>query len=180
MLLPIDDFDFLFEIWVINVNFEQETVQLCFWQTVRTFLLHRILCCQNNKWQIHHILMSVNGYLTFFHHLKQCRLCFCWCTVNLINQNHVRENWPFFEFEFGGFHIKDRSSQNITRHQIWCELYSAETYIQGLCQEFRGNGLSNTRNTFNQGMSIGQDGRNQHINHAFLSNNYLADFIFNE
>jgi hypothetical protein len=66
--------------------------------------------------------MSVNGNLSFFHHLKQGSLCFGRGAVDLIYQHDIAEDGAFIELERGLFRIKDRCTKHIAWHQVGCEL----------------------------------------------------------
>ncbi len=80
------DLQFLFRCVVAHNQFHHEAVQLGFGKIVRPLLLYGVLCRHYEKRQIDFETLFANRYLTFLHHLQQCRLHLRRCTVDLIGQ----------------------------------------------------------------------------------------------
>src|SRR5579863_7912161 len=131
------DFDFFFQRRVTNINFKKKTIELCFRQTICPFLLNRVLCCHYHKRRTQLKSLPVDRYLSFFHHFKQCSLCFCWRTVYFVNQYDIAENRTWFKLKTALTRIENRGPDNITWHQIRSKLNTRKINRNGFAKQFR-------------------------------------------
>ena len=72
---------------------------------------------------------AVNAYLTLFHHLEQGSLRFGRSTVDLVHQYDIGKDRSLMKVKIIGFHIEHSGTQYVTRHQVRCELDTAEIRI---------------------------------------------------
>ena len=127
--MAFQDFQLIVSGWITHGHLHQETVELCLWQTIGTLLLHWVLGGEDGIEVSHRISDTIHAHLSFFHHLKQCRLGLGWSTVDFIDQDNVGEDWALMELKLLGLDIEDVGTQHITRHQVGGKLHATELGI---------------------------------------------------
>ena len=86
---------------------------------------------------------TVNADLPFFHNLEQGCLRLGGSAVYLVHQHEVGKHRSLMKAKVIGFHVEDRSTQHITRHQVRRKLNPVKSNIQhpghNLCHQRLGN-----------------------------------------
>ena len=169
---------FLLQRRIIHRYFHQKAVELRFGKFIGSLLFHRILCSKNGIKLSHLMSNTVNADLTLFHHLEQGCLCFGRSTVDLVHQYDISKDRSLMKVKLIGFHIEHSGTQHVTRHQVRCELDTAEIRInQAGCQAGK-QCLCHSRHSFYQHMTIGKDCRQYQIHRLFLTHNNGSNLIF--
>ena len=119
---------------VTNKYLEHETVLLSFRQSVGTFLLDRVLCCQNEKRLRQCPPLAACGYLLLLHRLQHGRLRLGRRPVDFVRQNNIGKDRTLQETKFastGGFvFLQDFGTRDVRGHQVRGELNPVEFQIQ--------------------------------------------------
>ena len=114
---------------------------------------------------------TVNADLPFFHNLEQGCLRLGGSAVYLVHQHEVGKHRSLMEVKVIGFHVEDRSTQHVTRHQVRSKLNAAEVRLNQACHQTGKQGLRHSRHAFQQHMAVRQDSR-QHQVHRLLLPHY--------
>ena len=129
----LDDFDLVFLGWVIDLDFQHETIELSLRQCVGAFLFDWVLSGQYEKriWQF--VGFTTNGELPFLHGFEQGTLCLGRCAVDLVSQDDIPKNWAFDKPEdplpCRMVLLQNVGAGDIGRHQVWRELDPSEGQI---------------------------------------------------
>ena len=113
--------------------------------------------------------------MMLLHGFEQCRLCFRGRAVDFVGENHIGKDWPLYEdhFPFLAGLLEYFGAGNISRHKVRRELDAAERAGEDICECPDQHRLSQTRNSFQQGVPSSQQGHHQIMNQFALSHNHL-------
>src|SRR5688572_8572744 len=128
---------------------------------ISSLLLYRVLRSHHHKWRRYLVSMPIDRNLSFFHHFKQCGLCFGGGAVDLIYQNNIAEDGPFVEFKGRFFWVENTGADHIARHHIGRKLYTRKTNGYTPAEQFGRERFGHARHTFDQYMPVGKYGREQ-------------------
>src|SRR6185503_9258972 len=116
----------MFLVGIRQKNLQLKTIELCFRQWIRSFVLDRILCSKHCEDWRQLISIAIDRHLTFFHRLKQSGLRLRWRAINFVSQKNVREYRTTSQVETGAADVEDVGAGDVGRHQIRRELNAAE------------------------------------------------------
>ena len=175
---PLGDKTFLFAVRVVDFQFEDETVDLCFRQRIGSLLFDRVLCCENEERFGHFECGSGNGRLFFLHAFEQGALHLCGRAVDLVRKNDVCENGPLLDREGVLLRVVDVCSDYVGRQQVGRELNSCKLAVQTLRKGFDREGLGKPGEPFQQNVSIREHGGDQPVDQFALAGDDAAHFRF--
>ena len=111
---------------------------------------------------------AVNADLPFFHNLKQGGLRLGRSTVYLVHQHEVGKHRSLMEVKVIGFHVEDRSTQHVTRHQVRSKLNAAEIRLNQTGNQTGKQRLCHPRHSLQQHMAVCQDSRQYQVHYLLL------------
>ena len=99
-----------------------------------------------------------SGVLTqaLLHGLKQRALNLGGCTVDLVHEHDVAEQWSRPEFEGGGARVEHAGADEVAGHQVRGELHARELQAEGARQGVRQGGFADARNVLDQKVATGE------------------------
>ncbi len=110
---------------VVEANLEQESVLLSLGERVRTFVLDRVLSREHDEWRREWKLRALERDASLLHRLQQCGLHLGRSAVDLVREQHVREDGSPPQREGPRGQVKDRCAQYVGGHQVRRELDAA-------------------------------------------------------
>ena len=134
---------------VINHHVEHETIELRLWQRIRSFLLDRVLRREHEQRPLELVANAVDRHLILLHRLEQRRLRLWRRAVDLVGEDHVRENRPGNEANLtaaGGAVLFDYlGADDVRGHQVRRELDAVEFQVDRLRERLDQEGLGEAR-----------------------------------
>src|SRR5436305_11394062 len=83
----------------VDQDFEQEAIELGFWQGIGAFHFERVLCCQDEEWFGKWTCAITYANRALLHAFEQGRLCLWRGTVHLVGKHDVGKNGSWLEAE---------------------------------------------------------------------------------
>ena len=169
---------FLFAFRVVDFQFEDEAVDLCFGERIGPLLFNGVLGGEHEKRFRHSECLPGNGRLFFLHTFEQGALNLCGGAVDLVGKHDVGENGSLFHGEavFGG--IVNIGADHVCGQQVRRELDACECPVETLGESFDREGLCQSGETFEQNVAIGEHCGDQPVNKDALSGDDPAHFRF--
>ena len=99
---------------------------------------------------------AVDRDLVLGHRLEQRALRARWCAVDLVGEQHVREDRAGMEFEAPRLRVEHRHADDVRGQQVGGELHALEAQAQGRGQRVRKRGLAQARQVLDQQVAVGQ------------------------
>ena len=152
-----------------------------FRERIRALHLDGILRRQHEKRQRQYVPDTPGGDLIFLHRLQQRRLSLWRRAVDLVRQNHVRENRPFNECHLSaaGVLLQDFHARDVRRHQVWRELDALKLQMKYLRDGLYQQRLGQARCSGDQAMSAGKQRDQDLFDHLLLPNNHFLQLALN-
>ena len=100
----------------------------------------------------------------FLHGFQQGTLHFGWCTVDFVRQHEIGKHRTSLHLEVLVFLRVNHGTHYVSRQQVWRKLNATIIGIYQLSKGFDGKGFRQSRNTFQQDMSIAQQSNEQGVN----------------
>ena len=166
-------FKFFVRCRIVYQHFEHESVDLCFWKRIRSFLFKRVLCRKNDERVGEFKSVAADRDLTLLHRFKKRRLNFCRCTVYFVGKDDIRENDTFFRLKTVLRHVEDPASDYISGKQVGSKLYSLEIKVGRVCKSFYRSRFCKSGNAFEQNVPFADHSHDERFDHLFL-----ADYNF--
>jgi hypothetical protein len=144
-------------------------------------LLQRILRGQHEERGRQRMHRAAGADLPFLHRFQHGRLRFGRRSINLVGQNHVGEQRAGQELVFAcpGFQVllNHFRAGHVAGHQVGRELDALERKMQGLGQRIHQQRFGQARHSFQQRMSASKDRNQGLLDHLFLADNGLGNFV---
>src|SRR5690606_16180368 len=141
-----------------NTDLQQESVELCLRQRIRTLVLDRILRGKDGEQRPERPGLAIYGHLSLLHRLQQRRLRLRRRTVDLVGEEQVREHGPGNELEPALRLAKDAHACDVGRYQVRRELDTPETRAERPGERPDQQGLGDTRYALEQYVPSSQHG----------------------
>ena len=117
------------------------------------------------------------GDRTLLHRFEQRGLGLGRGAVDLVGQQHLRENRPLLEAEHalarGRVFLEDFGADDIGRHQVGRELDAAELHVGGLRQRLDQQRLAQARHALDQCMAASEQADDERFDHIVLADDHL-------
>src|SRR5215212_3457155 len=110
---------------IADVQLQHETVDLCFRERIRSFLLNRVLRSKNEKGFFEYVRRAADRDLFLLHRLEQRRLYLGGRAVDLVSKNDVGEDRSFLHGELSVRLVVDLGADDIGGQEIGRELNPA-------------------------------------------------------
>ncbi len=159
---------------IAHHDVEHEAIELGFGQRIGAFLLDRILGGQHEQRQLQRMAHAGDGDLRFLHRLEQRRLGARRRAVDLVGEDHLREDRPGHEAHRpvagGAVFLDHLGAEHVGGHQVGRELDAAEAQVERPRQRLHQQRLGQAGHALQQSVPAGQQ-REQHL----LDDLVLAD-----
>ncbi len=152
----VDNFHLGERVGVANLHSHHETVELRLGKVVGSVELDGVLGSDNDERIGHRVRHTIDGYLMFFHDLKQRRLGLGRGAVDLIAEDDVGKNGAWVELELVLLHVVDLHAGDVGGEQIGCELDAGKCAVDRLGHRTRQRGFACTGDILDQEVSFGQ------------------------
>ena len=170
---PYDQF-LLLLLRICNDDLEHETVHLGLRKRIGTLLLYRVLGRHHKERLRQPECLVAYRDLPLLHRLEQGRLHLCRGTVDLIRQHEIGEDRPLADLELLALLRIDHRPYHIRRQEVRSELYPAELGVHCRRKRIDGQGFRQSRNTFEQDMSVGEKPYQQILHKMLLPHDDLV------
>ena len=151
-----------------------EAVQLGRRQRVRAVVTRgRVLRRDHGERRLDRPRMSVDGDLAFLHRLEQARLRLGGGAVELVHEQHVREDRAGHELEAGAVGPPDRRAQDVARKHVDRGLHAREATVEAARQRPGEPRLADAGVVLHQQVTAGQH-RREHDAQRVLRHLHLA------
>ena len=134
----------------------QEPVQLRFGQGEGAELVVRVLRRDDEEGRGQGAGFAFDRDLLFFHRLEQCALGLGAGSVDLVGEQHLRENRARVEHEALLAALVDGDAGQVAGHQVGGELHAGKLQPEGAGQRVRQRGLADAGNVLDQQVPAGQ------------------------
>ncbi|MCY1366733.1 hypothetical protein D9M68_419250 [compost metagenome] len=128
----------------------QEAVELRLGQREGAELVLRVLRGDHEEGRGQGAGLALDRDLLFFHRLEQRALGLGAGAVDLVGQQHLREDRPGVEHEGLLAPVVDRHARQVARHQVGRELHARELQAEGVRQRMGQGGLADPRHVLDQ------------------------------
>ena len=146
---------------VAQADLEEKAVQLGFRQRVGALHLNRVEGGQDKKGRRQTVGGAGHRHLQFGHGFEQGGLGFGGGAVDLVGQQHVREDRPRHKAEIAPavLAVHDHAGAgNVGRHEVNRKLNPAEAEVQRLGQRADDQRLARSRHALDQDVATGKKG----------------------
>ena len=169
-----DNLLFFFQLRIVDDDLQHETVHLCFRKWICTFLFNRVLCSHYEERLRKFECFLAQCHLTFLHRFEQGTLYLGRSTVDFVRQYKVSEDRTALSDELFVLLAINHGTDYVGRKQVRSKLDTAIFCIDERCKRLDGKCLSQTRHTFEEDMSVGQQTNQQRFNQMFLTHDGLV------
>ncbi len=173
-----EDLFFLFDGGIIDDDFEHETVELRLRECVSTVLIDGILSCNNEERSWKRVSGVADRDLFFLHSFEESGLNFSGCSVDFVGEDEGGEDGSFFSVEGTIILAISHGADDISGEEIRCELNSVELAGNDFSDGVAKESFSESRDTFEEDMTAGEQSDDGGIDHVFLSDDHARDFGF--
>ena len=156
-----EDLTFFLTTGIADGDPHDESVELCFGESVGPFQVDRILRRDDKKWRLERMGFSFDRNLAFLHSLEQGRLGFRCRAVDLVSQEELGKNRATAELEPRFTLIVQKAASDIAGKQVRRELNSLEGKVQRLTQETCDQRLRQPGIILDQDMPVGENAGEQ-------------------
>jgi hypothetical protein len=159
-----------------DLDLQLKAVKLRLGQRICAFHLDRVLGRGDEERLRQPMRLAEARHLSLRHGFEQCRLRARRGAVQLIREQHMREDRSRKEAESAlavDRRLEHARSQNVRRHQVRCELDATEGKIDGLGERLHERGLAQTGRAFDQHVSAAQQGQTDLFDGSVLSEDAL-------
>ena len=149
---------FICRAWVVEQHFHHKAVHLRLGQRVGTFLFDGVLRSQHHKQCGQRVAVAGDGDLPFFHGFKQGRLHLGRGAVDFVGQDQVAKQRPGLKTDqvLAVHLVQHLGAGDVRWQQVRGELDTAHLRLQVPGQRLDGAGLGQTRQAFEEQMTVGQ------------------------
>ena len=169
-----DNLLFFFQLRIVDDDLQHETVYLCFWKWICTFLFNRVLCSHYEERFRQVECFLAQCYLTFLHRFEQSTLYLSRSTVDFVRQYKVCEDRTTLSDELFVLLAINHGTDHVGRQQVRSKLDTAILCIDKLCESLDSKCLCQSRYTFEEDVSVGQQTNQQRFHQMFLSHDSLV------
>ena len=168
---------FVCRLGVVEQYLHHKAVHLRLGQRVGAFLLDGVLRGQHHKQWGQRVAVAGDGDLPLFHGFKQGCLHLGRGAVDFVGQDQIAEQWP-------GLKTDQVLAVNLVQHlragdvrwqQVGRELDTAHLRIQVSGQRLDGAGLGQSRQAFEEQMTVGQQADDDLANNLVLAQHRFGD-----
>ena len=168
-------------IWIVDIDFHQEAVELRFGQGIGAFLLQRVLRRQHMErlWQV--MPSARNRDVLFLHGLQQRRLGARAGAIDLVRHQELREHGAGDETERALSRralIQHFSAENVRRHQVGRELDALCIKTERNAERLDQLGLGEAGDADQKRVSAGKDRHQRVLDDAVLAENDGGNRLF--
>src|SRR5919108_1573536 len=157
---------------------DEEAVELRFGQRKRAFELDRVLRRQHDERLRQLAGDAVDRHLALGHRLEQGRLGLRHRAVDLVDENHVREDRSRPELEVAILLVPDREPRDVSRLEVRRALDSRRLGAgDRLCDRAREDGLRGSRHILEQDVALAGDGGEHELDLVALASNRELDVV---
>ena len=163
---------------VADLDLELEAIELRLRQGVGPLHLDRVLGGHQEEGFLQRKGLAEGGDLPLLHRLQQGRLRARGGPVDLVGQEHVREDGAALECEVPpplGVLLQHASPQDVPRHQVGGELDAPEAKVESGREAPHQRRLAQTRNALDQRVSAAEQAEEQLLDHLLLTQESPAD-----
>jgi hypothetical protein len=174
----LDDFREFSRGGILHLQFQQEAVQLGFWQGIRPLHLDRVLRCQDKERPRERVVDAAHRNRQLLHGLQEGRLRFRRGPVDLVRQNDLTEKRAALEAEMPTpFRCLDHDvgPDDVGRHQVRRKLDPGKTEVQTFRERLHQQRFPQARNPLQQGVPPGKQADQHPADNFLVAHHHLGD-----
>ena len=178
---PLHDLELFVLRRVLDPNVEHESVELRLGERVGPLLLNGVLRRKHEERLFELVAGAADGDLLLLHRFEKRGLRLRRGSVDLVRENHVREDRPAEEHEptLPGFGVvlDHLGAGDVGRHQVRGELDSVEAQRERLGEGADHEGLRETRDSDEETVPAGEEGEEELIDDIILSDDHSPQLL---
>ena len=176
---PGDDLHFVVLREVVHHDVEHEAIELRFGQRIGAFQLDRVLRREDQERPLERVLAAAGGDVVLLHRLEQRRLRLGRRAVDLVGEQHVREDRPPHEAQRADAAgvVEHLGAGDVGRHQVRRELDPLEAQVEDLGQRADQQRLGQAGHAGQQAVAAGEERDQQLIDGVVLADDHLAQLL---
>ena len=155
----------------------KKAIELRLGQRVRAGEVLRVLRGDDEERLGQHQGLAVERDLAFVHGLEQGRLGAGAGAVDLVGEEHVREDGPLPQHEGAGALVVDRDAEHVAREEVACKLHAFQVAANGFGHGARERGLADTRDVLDQQVSASEQGDESELDDLGLALESVLDHL---
>ena len=174
----LDDADFVGLGQVVHHHVEHEAVELGLGQGIGALHLDRVLRGEDEERFRQRVADAGRGDLVFLHRFEKGGLGLRRSAVDLVGQEHVREDRSGHEGHAAAFAgvLEDLGAGDVGRHQVGRELHAAELQVEDLGDGFDEERLGQAGRAGDEAMAAGEEGDEDLVDDLPLAHDGLREF----
>lgn len=165
---------------IAHHELEHESVDLRLGQRIGSFLLDRILRCQYEERFRQRIGFAADGDLSLLHGFEQRRLHLRRRAIDLVGKNDVGEDRPLLHHEIAATWAVDHRAHQVGGQQVGRKLNALKGGVQSAGQTRNRGGLGQSRNAFDQNVSVGEKPKQQSVHKVVLADDDPMDLVLQQ
>ena len=142
--------------WVANRHPNGESIELRLRQRVRSLVFDRVLRRDREERSLERVRLAVDCDLCLLHRLEQRRLRLRRCSVDLVDEQDVREDGARTETKRRRLLVVDVDAGDVRREKVRRELEAGETEVERACQGLGKHRLADARHVFDEHVTFGE------------------------
>jgi hypothetical protein len=160
----------------VERQLHEEPVELRLGQRVGALVLDRVHGRRHQERGREGASQPVDRDLALLHRLEEGRLRLGRRPVDLVGEQHVREDGPGSELELAGLGVVDERSGDVAGHEIGRELHPRRLERHRVSEGADEERLGDPRHPLEQDVALREQGDDQTGHRAVLRDDGLADF----
>ncbi len=174
-LLLVEDQDLLDRLRVAEPDPEHEAVELGLREGERSFVLDRVLGCDDEERIRHRVGRAVDRRLALLHALEQRRLGLRCGPVDLVGQDDLGHDRAGPELELLVLLVVDRQAGDVRRQEVRRELDPPEAAAEAAGDRLGKDGLAGSRHVLDQEVAAAKKGDEGQPDFVVLADDHALD-----
>ena len=162
---------------VAEADAHEESVELVLWERICALELVGVLCGDDHEGRVEAVDDAVDADVALVHGFEERSLGARGCSIDLIGEDEVGEDGPWFEGKLCGVAIEDGDAQEIRREHVGGELDAAEGALDGACDGCGEEGFADAGDVLDEEVSACEEATDDAVDGAGVADVHAPEGV---